>query len=921
MDAPVVAAALAEMARGDAYAARVRNAPQDANLTDSRGGGSGPSPAPPSRAGVVPRDAHGRGREHARSHWVLLTGVLVGVLLSNAAHATSASGAVLASEFGSESFRERPPVAPPAAERAGSRWRALAGAFGKAPDEHARFTKNAGTRGTPRVSEDIAAATFSSETRSRGAPWRRRSRRLAADAKSRLERLFERGLAFGRHRVPAFEVSSFAFGRFATDAPTSLSEWRRGGGGGAAPDPAKPARPAKPATSFSRTADVLGLANCPRLRVLRDLLLGDGRVAELVGVAEFRDDASRDARATATATTAEATTARARSKTDADGKRDDRDEIDAANERRRDSRVFVVRALPLGLFLVCPGAVLALRAHELWGLDSFEGAAATTLGFASVAMWCQGSLELYAHWRECPTRRRRAAARAAARDAARRRGGVLERAASARLAAAASASLAELSHAARDFVDSAAYRVWVSRGAFPGAARAVTLEALCAAARVKGALEGALGGGPFEVFSRAFAASPVRGGVFPVALARAARRLKETLTFFGAVGLPAFRALHRAWHVTGRHAGRPDADAFFRRAAPAPREGAGVEAARAAGTFAAAASGPGAARGAAPIDAALAEPEFDRAGPSGDDRADGTAGRTLFSALGTGTDDRSAAPAAPAARGAGSSASHWPEPVRLPPWLDEEKAPQHFRCPITLCVIREPAVTPAGISYERSALMQWLEHQHTEPSTKRRLKRSRVVPNLTLRAMIEDWLADARAERARAAPREAPGRFGAARAGSTRAVGATESLSPSVETRPAADGDDASARSSRLRRPGLPAGASAVSQEARERLRAARRRMYAALKRRAASGASAEEQRWADVSAARGGGTTDDGGASSVSSASSFGFGARDASLGTSRAGSASAGGTTAFPARPSGDAALAVIVEEEEEEEEDPYL
>ena len=36
MDAPVVAAALAEMARGDAYAARVRNAPQDANLTDSR---------------------------------------------------------------------------------------------------------------------------------------------------------------------------------------------------------------------------------------------------------------------------------------------------------------------------------------------------------------------------------------------------------------------------------------------------------------------------------------------------------------------------------------------------------------------------------------------------------------------------------------------------------------------------------------------------------------------------------------------------------------------------------------------------------------------------------------------------------------------------------------------------------------------
>ena len=54
--------------------------------------------------------------------------------------------------------------------------------------------------------------------------------------------------------------------------------------------------------------------------------------------------------------------------------------------------------------------------------------------------------------------------------------------------------------------------------------------------------------------------------------------------------------------------------------------------------------------------------------------------------------------------------------------------------------MREPATTPAGITYERAALMRWLEHRHAEPSTKQRLKRSRVVPNLALRAMIEDWL-------------------------------------------------------------------------------------------------------------------------------------------------------------------------------------
>ena len=47
----------------DAHAARARNAPRDANLTNAPVG-SGPSPAPPTRAGV--RDARGRGHERAR---------------------------------------------------------------------------------------------------------------------------------------------------------------------------------------------------------------------------------------------------------------------------------------------------------------------------------------------------------------------------------------------------------------------------------------------------------------------------------------------------------------------------------------------------------------------------------------------------------------------------------------------------------------------------------------------------------------------------------------------------------------------------------------------------------------------------------------------------------------------------------------
>ena len=42
---------------------------------------------------------------------------------------------------------------------------------------------------------------------------------------------------------------------------------------------------------------------------------------------------------------------------------------------------------------------------------------------------------------------------------------------------------------------------------------------------------------------------------------------------------------------------------------------------------------------------------------------------------------------------------HWPPPLAIPEWLEEEAdgaAPEFFRCPITLCLMREPTQTPAG---------------------------------------------------------------------------------------------------------------------------------------------------------------------------------------------------------------------------------
>lgn len=42
---------------------------------------------------------------------------------------------------------------------------------------------------------------------------------------------------------------------------------------------------------------------------------------------------------------------------------------------------------------------------------------------------------------------------------------------------------------------------------------------------------------------------------------------------------------------------------------------------------------------------------------------------------------------------------HWPPPLAIPEWADDEAdggAPPFFRCPITLCLMREPTQTPAG---------------------------------------------------------------------------------------------------------------------------------------------------------------------------------------------------------------------------------
>ena len=582
-----------------------------------------------------------------------------------------------------------------------------------------------------------------------------------------------------------------------------------------------------------RTAQILGVANCPRLRMLRDVTIGDGSLAALAGIAR----------------------------------------LDGNGARALDKSL-------LALWFVSPGVLVTLRSHELWGLGSPAGGFGVVLGFALVAMWCHGMLEIATRFGGTagvvsntrvgvPNTRRRP------------RGGGRRSIAGEGLDdedEEDDSSDAGWSRDAYPFspgIESAAYLV-LTRCVYPGAARALMLEAASLTMHATHSC------------------------------------LVDAVFIVGGVGLPLSRVGYRCWYVSSRGRGSQfwsdlrhvvrarvglggTSDARggddLRERARGPREAwasgddwaeiaygyardddeaINVNAAEATDTSImvddiAVSNSPdrgseetrgGDGRRRDTVDAdqvrAMTVEAMERIifGPVGNvDRsldvledlgrghARGTDGQgantrdagtgagsvtthttATATGVGTGTEtvllarDVDRARSSRHSSSSSASRSHWPGPVQLPEWINEERAPSHFKCPITLCVMREPAVTPAGITYERSALMQWLDHQHVEPSTKRRLKRSHVVPNLTLRAMIEDWLQHERDVRS-------------GKSGGTGGV-------------------DGSSGGRIDNHGGLPPGAAAVLQADRDALRAVRQRMYAALKERAAMGVCYEEQRW-----------------------------------------------------------------------------
>jgi len=65
-----------------------------------------------------------------------------------------------------------------------------------------------------------------------------------------------------------------------------------------------------------------------------------------------------------------------------------------------------------------------------------------------------------------------------------------------------------------------------------------------------------------------------------------------------------------------------------------------------------------------------------------------------------------------------------------------DDVPSHFLCPITADIMADPVVTADGHSYERRAIMAWLEKNDTSPITNEPLEHKTVVPNHALRSQI-----------------------------------------------------------------------------------------------------------------------------------------------------------------------------------------
>ena len=95
----------------------------------------------------------------------------------------------------------------------------------------------------------------------------------------------------------------------------------------------------------------------------------------------------------------------------------------------------------------------------------------------------------------------------------------------------------------------------------------------------------------------------------------------------------------------------------------------------------------------------------------------------------------------------GNRPKHWPPSLIIPEALDNlscnDATPREFVCPLTMGLMRLPAVTPQGTTYDYEAIASWVDARGRYPANEspELLSRPELAPNRVLRSMIEEWVA------------------------------------------------------------------------------------------------------------------------------------------------------------------------------------
>lgn len=90
--------------------------------------------------------------------------------------------------------------------------------------------------------------------------------------------------------------------------------------------------------------------------------------------------------------------------------------------------------------------------------------------------------------------------------------------------------------------------------------------------------------------------------------------------------------------------------------------------------------------------------------------------------------------------------------------MDTVEIPEEYLCPISMDIMTDPVIASDGQTYNRPALLQWLQVRQISPLTNQPITNSGIVTNYALRAAIERWMAQNQGRQISAGPAPAKSR-------------------------------------------------------------------------------------------------------------------------------------------------------------------